>query len=151
MIALLAEVVLILALAALPSTGSAQQAKILRYAFPIAETGFDPAQVTDLYSRIVTHHVFDGLYSYDHLAQPFKIKPNTAPLCRRSRPTFASGRSSFDQAFISRTTRRSKVNGVNYSAGLCLLIQALFRPALEVAELSFAGRAEDRRHGGGAR
>ena len=65
-------------LVALPSPGIAQQAKVLRYAFPIAETGFDPAQVTDLYSRIVIHHVFDGLYSYDHLAQPFKIKPNTA-------------------------------------------------------------------------
>ena len=50
----------------------------LRYAFPIAETGFDPVQVTDLYSRFVTHHVFDGLYHYDHLARPFKIKPNTA-------------------------------------------------------------------------
>ncbi len=53
-------------------------AKVLRYAFPIAETGFDPAQITDLYSRIVTHHIFDGLYRYDHLARPFKIKPNTA-------------------------------------------------------------------------
>ncbi len=68
----------LLLLAALPSTGNAQQAKVLRYAFPIAETGFDPVQVTDLYSRIVTHHIFDSLYSYDHLARPFKIKPNTA-------------------------------------------------------------------------
>ncbi len=67
-----------LLLVALPSVGTAQQAKVLRYAFPIAETGFDPVQVTDTYSRIVTHHVFDGLYSYDHLARPFKIKPNTA-------------------------------------------------------------------------
>ena len=24
------------------------------------------------------HHIFDGLYRYDHLARPFKIKPNTA-------------------------------------------------------------------------
>ncbi|HWL72692.1 MAG TPA: ABC transporter substrate-binding protein, partial [Burkholderiaceae bacterium] len=56
----------------------AQQAKVLRYAFPIAETGFDPAQVTDLYSRTVTPHIFDALYRYDHLARPFKIKPNTA-------------------------------------------------------------------------
>ena len=27
--------------------------KTLRHAFPIAETGFDPAQITDLYSRTV--------------------------------------------------------------------------------------------------
>ncbi len=52
--------------------------KMLRYAFPIAETGFDPPQLIDLYSRIVTAHIFDGLYTYDHLARPFKIKPNTA-------------------------------------------------------------------------
>jgi ABC-type transport system substrate-binding protein len=56
----------------------AQQQKVLRYAFPIAETGFDPAQITDLYSRIVTAHIFDGLYRYDYLARPFKIEPNTA-------------------------------------------------------------------------
>ena len=72
-------VVLRLLSCALPSIKSAAQPpKILRYAFPIAETGFDPVQVTDLYSRFVTHHVFDGLYHYDHLARPFKIKPNTA-------------------------------------------------------------------------
>jgi ABC-type transport system substrate-binding protein len=52
--------------------------KVLRYAFPAAETGFDPAQVSDLYSRIVTGHVFDGLYKYDYLARPYKIKPNVA-------------------------------------------------------------------------
>ena len=73
-----ALVFLQLLLIALPSASIAQQAKVLRYAFPIAETGFDPAQVTDTYSRIVTHHVFDGLYKYDHLGRPFKIKPNTA-------------------------------------------------------------------------
>jgi ABC-type transport system substrate-binding protein len=56
----------------------AQQQKTLRYAFPVAETGFDPAQLTDLYSRIVTAHIFDGLYRYDYLARPFKIEPNTA-------------------------------------------------------------------------
>jgi len=52
--------------------------KTLRYAFEVAETGLDPAQLVDLYSRILTAHIFDGLYAYDHLARPFKIKPNTA-------------------------------------------------------------------------
>ncbi len=73
-----AAVVFCLALAMIGAPGHAQQPKVLRYAFPIAETGFDPAQVTDLYSRTVTPHIFDALYRYDHLARPFKIKPNTA-------------------------------------------------------------------------
>lgn len=52
--------------------------KVLRYAFLIAETGFDPAQVSDLYSRIITAHIFEAPYTYDHLARPAKIKPLTA-------------------------------------------------------------------------
>ena len=28
--------------------------KVLRYAFPVAETGFDTVQLSDLYSRTVT-------------------------------------------------------------------------------------------------
>jgi ABC-type transport system substrate-binding protein len=52
--------------------------KVLRYAFRVAETGFDPAQINDLYSRVVTPHIFEALYSYDHLARPAKIKPLTA-------------------------------------------------------------------------
>jgi len=70
-----------LGLAALP-LGSVAAAdapkKVLRYAFRIAETGFDPAQINDLYSRTVTPHIFEGLYQYDHLARPAKIKPLTA-------------------------------------------------------------------------
>ena len=52
--------------------------KVLRYAFPVAESGFDPAQVSDLYSRTVTPHIFEALYCYDALARPAKIKPLTA-------------------------------------------------------------------------
>lgn len=52
--------------------------KVLRYAFRVAETGFDPAQINDLYSRIITAHIFEGLYTYDHLARPAKVKPGTA-------------------------------------------------------------------------
>jgi ABC-type transport system substrate-binding protein len=58
--------------------GATAQQRVLRYAFPAAETGFDPAQVNDLYSRIVTSHIFDGLYQYDHLARPYLIRPNVA-------------------------------------------------------------------------
>jgi ABC-type transport system substrate-binding protein len=52
--------------------------KVLRYAFQIAETGFDPAQVSDVYSRIITANIFDALYEYDYLARPAKIKPAVA-------------------------------------------------------------------------
>ena len=51
--------------------------KILRYAFPIAETGFDPAQVTDLYSIYVVAAIFDPPLTYDYLAKPLKLVPNT--------------------------------------------------------------------------
>ncbi len=52
--------------------------KVLRYAFNVAETGFDPAQISDLYSRIVTENIFDALYMYDYLARPAKLRPNAA-------------------------------------------------------------------------
>jgi ABC-type transport system substrate-binding protein len=49
--------------------------KVLRYAFPVAETGMDPAQLSDLYSRTLTANIFDGLYGYDYLARPVRVKP----------------------------------------------------------------------------
>jgi ABC-type transport system substrate-binding protein len=49
--------------------------KVFRYAFPIAETGFDPPQLSDLYSRIVTANIFEALYGYDFLARPAKVVP----------------------------------------------------------------------------
>ncbi|MEO7246344.1 MAG: ABC transporter substrate-binding protein [Rubrivivax sp.] len=52
--------------------------KVLQIAFRSAETGFDPARLSDLYSRTVTPHIFEALYQYDHLARPIKIKPLTA-------------------------------------------------------------------------
>jgi ABC-type transport system substrate-binding protein len=58
--------------------GAAGDRKVLRYAFRVAETGFDPAQINDIYSRTVTPHIFDGLYSYDPLARPSKVRPRTA-------------------------------------------------------------------------
>ena len=64
-----------------PAAASATQPaapKVLRYSFLVAESGFDPAQLSDLYSRIITSHIFDALYKYDYLARPYLIKPNTA-------------------------------------------------------------------------
>ncbi|MDP9045644.1 MAG: ABC transporter substrate-binding protein [Pseudomonadota bacterium] len=55
-----------------PPTGAK---KVLRYAFPVAETSLDPVKIGDLYSRTLTPHIFEGLYTYDHLARPVKYKP----------------------------------------------------------------------------
>src|SRR5438128_275917 len=64
---------------ALPALAQAPaQEKVFRYAFPIAETGFDPAQLSDLYSRICTSNMFEGLYGYEYLARPAKLKPMLA-------------------------------------------------------------------------
>jgi ABC-type transport system substrate-binding protein len=52
--------------------------KVLRYAFEIAETGFDPVQVSDLYSRTVTGNIFDAPLQFAYLASPGTLEPNTA-------------------------------------------------------------------------
>jgi ABC-type transport system substrate-binding protein len=52
--------------------------KVLRYAFEVAETGFDPAQISDVYSRIATASIFDSLFDYDYLARPVKVRPRVA-------------------------------------------------------------------------
>ena len=54
------------------------EARVLRYAFRVAETGFDPAQVNDLYSSTINANIFDAPLTYDFLARPAKIVPNTA-------------------------------------------------------------------------
>jgi ABC-type transport system substrate-binding protein len=51
---------------------------VLRYAFPIAETGFDPQQLSDLYSNFIISNMFETLLTYDYLARPVKVIPNTA-------------------------------------------------------------------------
>ena len=51
---------------------------VLRYAFEIAETGFDPVQLSDLYSTFLVSNIFDTPLSYDYLARPVKVIPNTA-------------------------------------------------------------------------
>ncbi len=73
----------------LPGAHAAEAAqKVLRLGLRSAETGFDPAQINDLYSRQVTAHIFEGLYTYDHLARPYKLKPLTAEGPPESSPDF---------------------------------------------------------------
>ena len=52
--------------------------KVIRDVFPVAETGFDPAAVTDLYSSGIVRAVFETLYTYDYLARPAKLVPQAA-------------------------------------------------------------------------
>jgi ABC-type oligopeptide transport system substrate-binding subunit len=60
------------------AAASAAPMRTLRYAFRVAETGFDPAKISDLYSRTVTGNLFEALYHYAYLASPARIKPLTA-------------------------------------------------------------------------
>ena len=64
--------------AANAGNGSGDAPKVLRYAFPVAETNFDPAQITDLYSRTVAAGIFDAPLEYEFLARPVRMRPNTA-------------------------------------------------------------------------
>ena len=70
------------AAAALALTAAAAAApappKVLRYAMKVAETGFDPAQISDLYSATMCANMFDALYAYEFLARPVRLRPNTA-------------------------------------------------------------------------
>ena len=52
--------------------------KVFRYAFENAETGFDPPQLSDLYSRIIVSNMFEALYGYEYLTRPIKVKPVVA-------------------------------------------------------------------------
>jgi len=69
---------LALAVVAHPVRAAPDPSKVVRDVFPVAETGFDPAAVHDLYSGTVVQALFETLYSYDYLARPAKVVPLTA-------------------------------------------------------------------------
>ena len=52
--------------------------KVLRYAIRVAETGFDPAQYSDLYSNTIMANIFEAPLEYEYLARPSRLRPNTA-------------------------------------------------------------------------
>jgi ABC-type transport system substrate-binding protein len=52
--------------------------KVLRMAFPAAETGFDPVRVSDLYSNIVNSGIFQPLVNYNWMARPSTIVADAA-------------------------------------------------------------------------
>jgi ABC-type transport system substrate-binding protein len=73
---LLAAAILLLACCA--TMAQAPAPKVLRYAFRIAESGFDPAQTSDLYSATTEANIFDAPLEYEFLASPARMRPNTA-------------------------------------------------------------------------
>ena len=54
----------------------AEPLKVLRLAMRSAETGFDPVQTTDKYSRDVQANVFDTPLRYDYLERPLRLEAN---------------------------------------------------------------------------
>lgn len=79
-----------LGVAALVSTHTAIAAEktVLRYALEIAETGFDPVQLSDLYSRNLASNVFEAPLHYGYLAPPGTLAPLTAASLPESSPDF---------------------------------------------------------------
>ena len=69
---------------ALAAAGNAERVRanseprVLRYAFRIAETGFDPAQVQDLYSNTLNANIFEAPLEFAYLERPVVLRPNTA-------------------------------------------------------------------------
>src|SRR5258706_11091278 len=66
-----------LAALALAAGGALAEQKVLRVAYLIAETNFDPAATSDLYSNNITEEIFEAPLTYDFLARPAKLKPQT--------------------------------------------------------------------------
>ncbi|MEP7297616.1 MAG: ABC transporter substrate-binding protein [Burkholderiales bacterium] len=64
--------------------------KVLRYSLRSAETGFDPAQISDLYSSLMAANMFDALYQYAFLARPVRLQPNTAAALPETSADFKS-------------------------------------------------------------
>ena len=57
---------------------AADPAKVLRVALPRAESGFDPAQASEVYSGAVIAAIMEPLLTFDYLARPVKVAPLTA-------------------------------------------------------------------------
>ena len=60
-----------------PAPAPAPALKVIRYAFLIAESTFDPAQISDLYSNTVVAGLFDAPLEFEFLAKPARMRPNT--------------------------------------------------------------------------
>ena len=57
---------------------AAVPSKTLRVTFQAAESGFDPVKISDYYSGTIVEAIFEPLLTYDYLARPATLVPNTA-------------------------------------------------------------------------
>ncbi len=57
---------------------AADPAKVLRVSLPIAETGFDPALASEIYSGAVIAAIMEPLLTFDYMARPVRLAPLTA-------------------------------------------------------------------------
>lgn len=64
--------------AASAAANPADPQKVLRIAFPTAESGFDPVRANDLYSNTVIHAIFHTLMTWDWMAKPARLVPYAA-------------------------------------------------------------------------
>jgi ABC-type transport system substrate-binding protein len=55
-----------------------RDSRTLRVCFRVAETGFDPPQVGDINSAMVLAGIFEPPLTYDYVARPVKLRPQTA-------------------------------------------------------------------------
>ena len=69
---------LAVALAGSAPVAHAAERKTLRYALEIAETGFDPVEIYDIYSRDIVANIFDAPLRFAYLAAPGTVEPSTA-------------------------------------------------------------------------
>ena len=59
------------------AVASGAPAKVLRVSFQGSESGFDPPQISDVVSAAIVGSLFDAPLTYDYLARPARLKPNT--------------------------------------------------------------------------
>ena len=81
MIAFPARIAALALVALLPAAAQVPPAaplKVLHDYFPVAETNFDPAATSDLYSNSIIEEILEPPLTYDWLARPAKLKPLTA-------------------------------------------------------------------------
>jgi len=84
----------VLAAACLGAPAQSQAAdpgKTLRIAFQLAESTFDPALFQDIYSSMVAENIYDSMLTYDYLARPAKLVPQTL----ESMPELSPDRSTY--------------------------------------------------------
>ncbi len=64
--------------APVPGYAAADPAKVLHVTIEAADDGFDPAHTNNAYSSRIAQAIFEAPLTYDYLARPVRVVPNTA-------------------------------------------------------------------------